>query len=60
MKISKTKFKGLNVLNGIKFNDSRGYFREVYLEKLFKKKKIYILVYVKIKKKCFERHAYTD
>ena len=59
MKISKTKFKGLNVLNGIKFNDSRGYFREVYLEKLFKKKKIYILVYVKIKKECFERHAYT-
>ena len=50
MKISKTKFKGLNVLNGIKFNDSRGYFREVYLEKLFKKKKFIFWCMSKSKK----------
>ena len=50
MKISKTKFKGLNVLNGIKFNDSRGYFREVYLEKLFNKKKFIFWCMSKSKK----------
>ncbi len=50
MKISKTKFKGLHVLNGIKFNDSRGYFREVYLEKLFKKKKFLFWCMSKSKK----------
>ena len=38
MKIKKTKFKGLVVLNGIKHNDKRGYLRELVLEKLIKKK----------------------
>ena len=38
MRIKKTKFKGLVVLNGIKHNDKRGYLRELVLEKLIKKK----------------------
>ena len=37
MRIKKTKFKGLVVLNGIKHNDKRGYLRELVLEKLIKK-----------------------
>ena len=39
MKIVNTKFSGLKVLNGIKFDDSRGYFREIYLQKILKKKR---------------------
>ena len=38
MKITNTKFNGLKILDGIKFDDSRGYFREIYLQKIFKKK----------------------
>ena len=38
MKIKKTKFKDLIVLNGIKHQDKRGYLRELVLEKLIKKK----------------------
>ena len=39
MKIIDTKFNGLKILNGIKFDDNRGYFREIYLQKIFKNKK---------------------
>ena len=38
MRIKKTKFKGLLILNGIKHQDKRGYLRELVLEKLIKKK----------------------
>ena len=38
MKIEKTKFKGLLILNGLKHQDKRGYLRELVLEKLIKKK----------------------
>ena len=38
MRIKKTKFKGLVVLNGIKHHDKRGYLRELVLEKIIKKK----------------------
>ena len=38
MKIKKTKFRGLIVLNGIKHQDKRGYLRELVVEKLIKKK----------------------
>ena len=38
MKIKKTKFKGLIILNGIKHQDKRGYLRELVLEKLIKKR----------------------
>ena len=38
MKIKKTKFKGLLILNGIKHEDKRGYLRELVLEKLINKK----------------------
>ncbi len=39
MKILNTRFSGLKIIHGIRFNDSRGHFREIYLDKLFKKKK---------------------
>ena len=52
MKNLNTKFEGLKIIKGIKFDDYRGYFREIFLKKLFKKKKFYFLVYVKIQKKC--------
>ena len=38
MKIKKTKFKGLIILNGIKHQDKRGYLRELVLEKLINKR----------------------
>tara|TARA_Y100001970_G_scaffold289951_1_gene421902 strand:- start:6622 stop:7158 length:537 start_codon:yes stop_codon:yes gene_type:complete len=50
MKILNTKFSGLKVINGIKFNDSRGYFREIYLNKLFKNKKFIFWCMSKSKK----------
>ena len=37
MKIKKTKFKGLIILNGVKHQDKRGYLRELVVEKLIKK-----------------------
>ena len=38
MKILKTPIKDLLVIKNVKFNDSRGYFRELLLEKKLKKK----------------------
>tara|TARA_B100001939_G_scaffold298505_1_gene273550 strand:+ start:1877 stop:2395 length:519 start_codon:yes stop_codon:yes gene_type:complete len=38
MRIKKTKFQGLVVLNGTKHQDQRGYLRELVIEKLIKKK----------------------
>ena len=38
MKIIKTKLKDLLVIESLNFYDSRGYFREVLIEKLIKKK----------------------
>ena len=38
MKVKKTKFKGLLIYNKKSFNDNRGYFRELFLEKNFKTK----------------------
>ena len=44
MKIIKTPIKGLIVITNNKFVDSRGYFREVLLEKTIKKKFIFNVV----------------
>ena len=38
MKIKKTKFKDLLILENKSFNDKRGFFKELFKEKLFKKK----------------------
>ena len=38
MRIKKTKFKGLVILNGVRHQDQRGYLRELVIEKLIKKK----------------------
>mgnify|MGYP001322060033 CR=1 FL=1 len=50
MKILNTKFNGLKIIEGIKFDDSRGYFREIFLKKLFKKKKFIFWCMSKSKK----------
>ena len=41
MKIIKTKFKDLIVINSKNFNDKRGYFREILIEKIIKKKFVF-------------------
>ena len=38
MRIKKTKFRGLVILNGVRHQDQRGYLRELVIEKLIKKK----------------------
>ena len=38
MKVKKTKFKGLLIIHNNRFKDSRGYFREILIEKLLKKR----------------------
>ena len=38
MKIKKNKFSGLFIIEGIKHSDSRGHLREIYIEKIIKKK----------------------
>jgi dTDP-4-dehydrorhamnose 3,5-epimerase len=35
MKIKSTKFNGLKIIDGLKFSDKRGYFREIYKKKIF-------------------------
>ena len=50
MKILNTKFNGLKIIGGIKFDDSRGYFREIFLKKLFKKNKFVFWCMSKSKK----------
>ena len=50
MKILNTKFNGLKTIEGIKFDDSRGYFREIFLEKLFRKNKFIFWCMSKSKK----------
>ena len=44
MKIIKTKFKNLIVINSKNFYDKRGYFREILIEKLVKKKFVFNVV----------------
>ena len=51
MKTLSTNIKDLKVIQGERFNDSRGYFRELYKKKILKKKQFIFLVYLKIKKK---------
>ena len=58
MKIKKTKFKDLIIFKSRNFYDKRGFFRELAIEKLIKKK-ISLYCCVKIKKKCSKRFAYA-
>ena len=44
MKIQKTKFKDLFVIQSERFLDNRGYFRELLLEKSIKKKLKFFVV----------------
>ena len=41
MKYQKTRFKGLRIYQGIRFSDSRGYFRETFKEKFLRQKIIF-------------------
>jgi len=43
MKITKTNFKDLLIIQSKKYDDNRGYFRELYLEKIIKKKLNFIV-----------------
>ncbi len=36
MRVKKTKFKGLKVISGINYHDSRGFFREIYRDKILR------------------------
>ena len=60
MKILNTKFNSLNTIEGIKFDDSRGYFREIFLEKLFKKNKFIFWCMSKSKKMFLEGCIYKQ
>ena len=44
MKIIKTKFKGLHIFQSKNFIDYRGYFRELSIEKIIKKKIVFTVV----------------
>ena len=44
MEVKKTKFKGLVIFKSKKFNDNRGYFRELGIEKIINKKLIFSIV----------------
>ena len=46
MKIIKTKFKGLIVIQNKRFDDNRGFFRELLIEKQIKKKFCFYVVSV--------------
>ena len=50
MKILNTRFHGLKTIEGIKFDDSRGYFREIFLKNLFKDNKFVVWRMSKSKK----------
>ena len=41
MKVLSTKIKDLKVIEGERFLDSRGYFRELYKKKIIKKKNLF-------------------
>ena len=49
MQLIKTKFKGLVIYKRTSFNDSRGYFRELFIEKVLNKK--FIFDYFSLSKK---------
>ena len=49
MQLIKTKFKGLIIYKRSSYNDSRGYFRELFLEKVIKKK--FVFDYFSLSKK---------
>ena len=51
MKIFKTKFQGLTKVKGFNYYDNRGYFREIFKNTLFKKKKFIFWCISKSKKK---------
>ncbi len=51
MKISNTKFRGLLKIKGFNYYDYRGYFREIFKNNLFKKKKFIFWCISKSKKK---------
>ena len=59
MKIIKTKFKELLVYVYKNFIDNRGYFRELTIEKIIKKKLVFTVV-SKSKKKCFTWITYAN
>ena len=60
VKILNTKLNGLKIIEGIKFDDSRGYFREIFLKKLFKKKNLFFGACQNQKKMFLEECIYKQ
>ena len=58
MQLIKTKFKGLIIYKRSSYNDSRGYFRELFLEKVIKKK--FVFDYFSLSKKNVLRGIHGD
>jgi len=58
MKLVDTNIPGLKIIKSKIFRDRRGFFKEIYQNKL--NKKDFIFDVMSYSKKCFERHAYTD
>ena len=52
MKIKSTKFKDLKIISSQVHYDKRGFFRETFKSKFFRKKNLFFLCIV-LKKKCY-------
>jgi len=59
MKIIKTKFKDLFVVNTRVFKDNRGWLKEEFKKKIVKKNLVFTVV-SNSKKKCFKRFAHAN
>ena len=58
LKIKKTKFSGLIVIQGETHHDKRGYLREMLLEKIIKKRfKFHIM---SVSKKSLKRSSFSN
>ena len=59
MKLIKTKIKGLKIIKTKIYKDKRGFLKEVYQNRLIKKKFIFDVMSF-VKKKCFKRITYSN
>ena len=60
MKIIKTKIKGLSIIKTKIYEDKRGFLKEVYQNRLMKKKNFIFDVMSVSKKKCIKRATYSN
>ena len=60
MRLKNTKIKGLKIMEGKNFFDSRGFFREIFIKKKVKVHNPIFWCMSKSKKKCFKGIAFTN